>query len=58
MKILVGGADDRVLGVHVVGPDAVGRIVQLVAVAMRMESPQGRFPTAPWRSIQRRRRSW
>lgn len=42
MKILVGEADDRVLGVHVVGPDAA-EMVQLVAVAMRMGARKADF---------------
>lgn len=42
MKILVGEADDRVLGVHVVGPDAA-EMVQLVAVAMRMGAKKADF---------------
>ena len=42
MKILVGEADDRVLGVHVVGPDAA-EMIQLVAVAMRMGARKSDF---------------
>lgn len=42
MKILVDEADDRVLGVHVVGPDAA-EMVQLVAVAMRMGARKADF---------------
>lgn len=42
MKILVGAADDRVLGVHVVGPDAA-EMVQLVAVALRMGATKADF---------------
>lgn len=42
MKILVGEADDRVLGVHVVGPDAA-EMIQLVAVAMRMGARKADF---------------
>ena len=42
MKILVGEADDRVLGVHVVGPDAA-EMIQLVAVAMRMGATKADF---------------
>ena len=42
MKILVAEADDRVLGVHVVGPDAA-EMIQLVAVAMRMGATKADF---------------
>ncbi|NLH79496.1 MAG: glutathione-disulfide reductase [Phyllobacteriaceae bacterium] len=42
MKILVGEADDRVLGVHVVGPDAA-EMIQLVAVALRMGAKKADF---------------
>jgi len=42
MKILVGEADDRVLGVHVVGPDAA-EMIQLVAVALRMGARKADF---------------
>ncbi|MCE1235185.1 MAG: glutathione-disulfide reductase [Hyphomicrobiales bacterium] len=42
MKILVDAADDRVLGVHVVGPDAA-EMIQLVAVAMRMGATKADF---------------
>ncbi len=42
MKILVGAADDRVLGVHIVGPDAA-EMIQLVAVAVRMGATKADF---------------
>lgn len=42
MKILVDAADDRVLGVHIVGADA-GEMIQLVAVAMRMGATKADF---------------
>ncbi|WP_407047888.1 glutathione-disulfide reductase [Methyloraptor flagellatus] len=42
MKILVDAATDRVLGVHVVGPDAA-EMVQLVAIAMRMGATKADF---------------
>jgi glutathione reductase (NADPH) len=42
MKILVGADDDRVLGVHIVGPDAA-EMIQLVAVAMRMGAKKADF---------------
>jgi glutathione reductase (NADPH) len=35
MKILVDGPSDRVLGVHILGPDA-GEMVQLLAIALRL----------------------
>lgn len=42
MKILVGEADDRILGVHVVGPDA-GEMIQIVAVTLRMGATKADF---------------
>jgi glutathione reductase (NADPH) len=42
MKILVDAADDRVLGVHIVGPDAA-EIVQSIAVAVRMGAKKADF---------------
>lgn len=42
MKILVGAADDRVLGVHIVGADAA-EMIQLVAVAMKMGAKKADF---------------
>ena len=42
MKILVDATSNRVLGVHVVGPDAA-EMVQLVAIAMRMGATKADF---------------
>lgn len=42
MKIVVDGASDRVLGVHVVGHDA-GEMVQLLGIAVRMGATKADF---------------
>ncbi len=42
MKLLVNGADQRVVGCHIVGPDA-GEIVQMAAIAMRMGATKQDF---------------
>ena len=42
MKILVDAADDRLLGVHIVGADAA-EMIQLVAVTMRMGARKADF---------------
>ncbi|TBW40902.1 glutathione-disulfide reductase [Siculibacillus lacustris] len=42
MKILVDAADDRVLGVHIVGPDAA-EMIQVVAIAVRMGARKADF---------------
>ncbi len=42
MKILVEAANDRVVGVHIVGADAA-EMIQLVAVAMRMGATKADF---------------
>ncbi|HEY5217867.1 MAG TPA: glutathione-disulfide reductase [Pseudolabrys sp.] len=42
MKLLVDGITDRVVGCHIVGPDA-GELIQLVGVAVRMGATKADF---------------
>ncbi len=42
MKLLVNGADQRVVGCHIIGADA-GEIVQMAAIAMRMGATKQDF---------------
>jgi glutathione reductase (NADPH) len=42
MKLVVDGANDRVVGVHIVGPDA-GEMIQLVGIAVRMKATKAQF---------------
>ena len=42
MKLLVTVPDDKVVGCHIVGPDA-GEMVQLVAIAMKMGATKAQF---------------
>jgi glutathione reductase (NADPH) len=42
MKLLVDGETDRVLGCHIVGPDA-GEMIQLVGIAMNMGATKADF---------------
>jgi glutathione reductase (NADPH) len=42
MKVVVDGASDRVLGVHILGPDA-GEMAQLIAIAVRMGATKRDF---------------
>lgn len=42
MKIVVNAKDDRVLGVHIVGPDAP-EIIQAVAIAVKMGATKADF---------------
>ena len=42
MKLLVEHPSDRVVGCHIVGPDA-GEMVQLVAIAMKMGATKAQF---------------
>ena len=44
MKIIVDAATDRVVGVHMVGPDA-GEIIQGIAIAMRAGATKALFDT-------------
>lgn len=42
MKLVVDDASDRVLGVHLVGPDA-GEMIQLVGIAVKMGATKAQF---------------
>jgi glutathione reductase (NADPH) len=42
MKLVVDGRTDRLLGCHIVGPDA-GEMIQLVAVAVKMKATKADF---------------
>ena len=42
MKLLVDGASDRVVGCHLLGPDAA-EIVQMAAIAMQMGARKADF---------------
>jgi glutathione reductase (NADPH) len=43
-KLIVDAASDRVLGCHIVGPDA-GEMIQLVGIAMKMKATKADFDT-------------
>jgi glutathione reductase (NADPH) len=42
MKLVVDGTTDRVVGCHIVGPDA-GEMIQLIGVAMKMKATKADF---------------
>jgi glutathione reductase (NADPH) len=42
MKLIVDGQSDRVLGCHIVGPEAA-EIIQAVAIAVRMQATKADF---------------
>ena len=42
MKLVVDGMTDRVVGVHIVGPDA-GEMIQLIGIAVRMKATKADF---------------
>src|SRR4029077_4127266 len=42
MKLVVDGTTDRVVGCHVVGPDA-GEMIQLVGIAVKMKATKADF---------------
>jgi glutathione reductase (NADPH) len=42
MKLVVDGESDRVLGAHVLGPDAA-EIVQMAAIALRLKATKADF---------------
>ena len=42
MKLIVDGATDRVVGCHIVGPDA-GEMIQLVGIAVKMRATKADF---------------
>ena len=44
MKLVVDAMTDRVLGCHIVGPDA-GEMVQLVGIAVKMKATKADFDT-------------
>ena len=42
MKLVVDGATDRVVGCHIVGPDA-GEMIQLIGIAVKMRATKADF---------------
>jgi glutathione reductase (NADPH) len=42
MKLLVDGVTDRVVGCHIVGPDA-GELIQVVGIAVKMGATKADF---------------
>ncbi len=42
MKLVVDGSNDRVVGCHIVGPDA-GEMIQLIGIAVRMRATKADF---------------
>jgi glutathione reductase (NADPH) len=42
MKLVVDGSTDRVVGCHIVGPDA-GEMIQLVGIAMKLKATKAQF---------------
>jgi glutathione reductase (NADPH) len=42
MKLVVDGTNDRLVGAHMVGPDA-GEMIQLIGVAMKMKATKADF---------------
>jgi glutathione reductase (NADPH) len=42
MKLVVDGSSDRVVGCHIVGPDA-GEMIQLIGIAVRMKATKADF---------------
>jgi glutathione reductase (NADPH) len=42
MKLVVDGSTDRVVGCHIVGPDA-GEMIQLVGIAVKMKATKAQF---------------
>ena len=42
MKLVVDGSTDRVVGCHIVGPDA-GEMIQLVGIAVKMKATKADF---------------
>lgn len=46
IKLVVAGAEERVVGVHMVGPDA-GEIIQGVAVALTCGATKAQFDATP-----------
>ena len=56
MKLIVERASDRVIGVHILGPDAA-EIVQMAAIAIRMWAPKRKTSIRRWRYIHQPRRN-
>ena len=44
-KLVVDGTTDRVVGCHIVGPDA-GEMIQLVGIAVKMKATKADFDAA------------
>jgi glutathione reductase (NADPH) len=42
MKLVVDGVTDRIVGAHIVGPDA-GEMIQLIGVAVKMKATKADF---------------
>jgi glutathione reductase (NADPH) len=42
MKLVVDGHTDRVVGAHIVGPDA-GEMIQLIGIAVKMKATKADF---------------
>jgi glutathione reductase (NADPH) len=42
LKLIVDGSTDRVVGCHIVGPDA-GELIQLVGIAIKMRATKADF---------------
>jgi glutathione reductase (NADPH) len=42
MKLVVDGSNDRVIGVHIIGPDA-GEMIQLAGIAVKMKATKAQF---------------
>ena len=42
MKLVVDGASDRVLGCHIVGPEAA-ELIQVIAIAVKMKATKADF---------------
>ena len=42
MKLVVDGTTDRVIGAHIVGPDA-GEMIQLIGIAVKMKATKADF---------------
>ncbi len=42
MKLVVDGSTDRVVGCHIVGPDA-GEMIQLIGIAVKMKATKADF---------------
>jgi glutathione reductase (NADPH) len=42
MKLVVDGTTDRVVGCHIVGPDA-GELIQVLGIAVKMKATKAQF---------------